>query len=59
VTDSRNLVSYVVTEYGIVNLRGKSTWERAADIISIAHPDFREELIRGAEELKIWRRSSK
>jgi butyryl-CoA:acetate CoA-transferase len=59
VTDSRNLVSYVVTEYGIVNLRGKSTWERAADIISIAHPDFREGLIKEAEKLKIWRRSNK
>ena len=59
VTDSRNLVSYVVTEYGIVNLRGKSTWERAEDIISIAHPDFREELIKEAEKLKIWRRSNK
>jgi acyl-CoA hydrolase len=59
VTAPRNLVSYVVTEYGLVNLRGKSTWERAADLISIAHPDFREGLIKEAEKLKIWRRSNK
>jgi acyl-CoA hydrolase len=32
-------------EYGMVNLKGASTWERAEKIISIAHPDFREELI--------------
>ncbi len=59
VTDSRNLVSYVVTEYGIVNLRGKSTWERAEDIVSIAHPDFREGLIKEVERMKIWRKSNR
>jgi acyl-CoA hydrolase len=40
----------VVTEYGIVNLKGKSVAERAKALISIAHPDFREELSRGARE---------
>ena len=59
VTDTRANVQYLVTEYGIVNLKGTSTWERAERIISIAHPDFREELIRQAERMKIWRRSSK
>ncbi|MBQ2083651.1 MAG: butyryl-CoA:acetate CoA-transferase, partial [Firmicutes bacterium] len=50
---------YLVTEYGRVNLVGKTTWERAEDIISLAHPDFREALIAEAEELGIWRRSNK
>ena len=44
VTLSRNDVDYVVTEYGIVNLRGRSLKERAERLISIAHPDFRDEL---------------
>ena len=39
---------YVVTEYGIVNLKGKSVPERAQAMISIAHPDFRDELEREA-----------
>jgi acyl-CoA hydrolase len=43
-------VSYIVTEYGMVNLKGKSTWQRAKLLISIAHPDFREELERQARE---------
>ena len=59
VTDTRTNVHYLVTEYGMVNLKGASTWERAEKIISIAHPDFREELIREAEHMKIWRRSNK
>ena len=59
VTDTRCNVQYLVTEYGMVNLKGASTWERAERIISIAHPDFREELIREAERMKIWRRSAK
>lgn len=59
VTDTRTNVHYLVTEYGMVNLKGASTWARAEKIISIAHPDFREELIREAERMKIWRRSAK
>lgn len=54
VTSPRSQAYYIVTEYGFVNLAGKSTWERAAALISIAHPDFREELIRAAEAQKIW-----
>ena len=59
VTDTRCNLHYLVTEYGMVNLKGASTWERAERIISIAHPSFREELIREAERMKIWRRSYK
>lgn len=59
VTTHRALVEYMVTEYGIVNLKGKSTWERAEALISIAHPDFREDLIKEAEKIGIWRRSNK
>lgn len=50
----RYTTHYVTTEYGMVNLKGCSTWERAECLISIAHPDFREELIREAERLHIW-----
>ena len=41
---------YLVTEYGIVNLKGKSTRERALDIISIAHPKFRDDRITRSGE---------
>jgi acyl-CoA hydrolase len=48
---SRNDVDYVVTEYGMVCLRGTTIAERAKLLISIAHPKFREELTRQAIEL--------
>jgi butyryl-CoA:acetate CoA-transferase len=54
VTLPRYTTHYVATEYGIVNLKGCATWERAELLISIAHPDFRDELIREAERLHIW-----
>ncbi len=59
VTDTRANTHYVVTEFGKVNLKGLSTWERAEALISIAHPDFRDELIAEAEKMHIWRRSNK
>ena len=59
VTDTRANVHYFVTEYGIVNLKGLSSWQKAEAIISVAHPDFRDELIAEAEKMHIWRRSNK
>jgi acyl-CoA hydrolase len=53
VTAPRTDLMYVVTEYGIVNLKGKSVPERAQALISIAHPDFREELEREAYEHRL------
>ena len=50
VTTSRSDMMYVVTEFGMVNLTGKSVPERAHAMISIAHPDYREELAREARE---------
>jgi acyl-CoA hydrolase len=53
VTTPRTDTMYVVTEYGIVNLKGKSVAERARALIGIAHPDFRESLEREARERNI------
>jgi acyl-CoA hydrolase len=50
VTTPRTDVMYVVTEYGITNLKGKSVAERARALIGLAHPDFRDELERKARE---------
>ena len=58
-TDPRSQAYYIVTEYGCVNLAGRSGWERAEALIGIAHPDFRDELIAEAEKMRIWRRSNK
>lgn len=59
VTDPRSQTYYVATEYGVVNLIGRTTWERAELLISIAHPDYRDELIRAAEKQNIWLPSNK
>ena len=58
-TDPRRCTHYIVTEYGMVNMKGLSTWQRAEAAISLAHPDFREQLIKDAEKMGIWRRSNK
>lgn len=59
VTDTRANIHYLVTEYGKVNLKGLSAWQKAEAIISVAHPDFRDELIKEAEAMHIWRQSNK
>jgi acyl-CoA hydrolase len=53
VTTPRTDVMYVVTEYGMVNLKGKSVAERATSLISLAHPDFRESLEREAYDYRL------
>ena len=55
VTTLKNTVDHVVTEHGVVELRGKSLAERARMLISISHPDHRDELEREARELGLMR----
>ena len=59
ITVSGNTTNYVVTEYGIVNLKGLTTWEKVEALVSIAHPDFRDELFKAAEAGRIWRAQNK
>ena len=59
ITSPRSQVYFLATEYGVINLEGRSTWERAEMLISIAHPEFRDMLIKEAQDRKIWRRSNK
>ena len=59
ITTPRSQSHYIVTEYGAVNLAGMNTWQRAEKLIAIAHPDFREELIKKAEQQHIWLPSNK
>src|ERR1700722_3122026 len=58
ITTPRTDVMYVVTEYGIANLKGKSVAERAHALIGLAHPDFREDLERTAREYRLISRHS-
>ena len=51
VVTSRNHVRFVVTEYGVAELYGKTIRQRAQSLINVAHPQFREELTRQAREL--------
>ena len=58
-TCTRANTQYVVTENGVVNLKGLAAWQRAEGLINISHPDLRDELIAEADKLKMWRRSNK
>jgi butyryl-CoA:acetate CoA-transferase len=58
-TIPRQMVDYVVTEYGVVQMPGLATWQRAEAMINLAHPDFRDDLIKAAETQGIWRQSNK
>ncbi len=53
VSTSKNDINYVVTEFGVAQLRGKSAKQRAQELISIAHPDFRAELTESARKLNL------
>lgn len=53
VTTSKNDVDYIVTEYGVAKLRGKTLSQRAKELIKIAHPKFREELTFAAKKMNI------
>ena len=58
ITTPRTQAPTIVTEFGTAQLSGLTTWQRAEAIISIAHPDFRDDLIQAAEKQKIWRKSN-
>jgi acyl-CoA hydrolase len=59
VTIPRTMAPNIVTEYGIAQLRGKAMFQRAEALINIAHPDFRDDLIKAATAQKIWTRTNK
>jgi acyl-CoA hydrolase len=52
VTTVKNTVDMVVTEYGVAELRGRSVRERTAALIAVAHPKFRDDLMRSAKEMR-------
>ena len=53
VTTSKNDINYVVTEHGVAQLRGKTAKQRCAELIAIAHPDFRAELREAAKQINL------
>lgn len=59
VTVPRTMVQYLVTEFGVVNMKARSVWGRAEALISIAHPDFREGLLKSAQEMGIWSKTNR
>jgi len=59
VTIPRQVTHNIVTAYGVACMKGKLTWQRAEALINIAHPDFRDELVREAEKMGIWKYSSR
>ncbi len=59
VTTPRHSIHWIVTEYGKVQLKGLSVWERVEEIVKIAHPDFRDELMAEAAKMGIWKRTNR
>lgn len=59
VTVPRTQVHYLVTEYGKFNFKGRSIWGRAEALVNLAHPDFRDELVQAAQEMKIWSKTNR
>ena len=59
VSEARPNTMYVVTEHGMVNLKGMTMWQRAEALIGIADPAFQDELVRHAEAQGIWRKCNK
>ncbi len=59
VTIPRSVTSTVATEYGVENIKGLSLWARTEKLIMLAHPDFRNDLVKDAENMNIWRKSNK
>lgn len=59
ITTPRTQAPNIVTEYGVAQLQGHTTWERAERLIAISHPKVRDKLIADAEKQRIWRRSNK
>ena len=53
VSTSKNDINYVVTEYGVAQLRGQSAQQRTKALIAIAHPKFRDELTEQAKQMKL------
>lgn len=58
ITCPRTASHIIVTEYGTAEMKGHTTWERAEALINIAHPAFRDELVKAAQQMKIWRPSN-
>ena len=54
VSIGRNDIDYVVTEYGIARLKGRTVRQRAQSLIEIAHPDFRDGLREAVERYQLW-----
>ena len=54
VTDPRSVSHFIVTEHGKFDMKGMSVWQRAEGLINLAHPDFRDELVKHAEQQGIW-----
>lgn len=58
-TAVRSNTHYIATEQGIANFKGLTTWQAAEALVGLAHPDNRDELIKAAEEIGIWRNTNK